>query len=88
MGVKEQLIFPSKTDQIDKVRGMDIIFVTTAKTDEEAELLRIPWVHAIRSIIRRETVARKAIIENGVERQKYKTELIQDADYVEDHMQY
>lgn len=42
MGVKEQLIFPEiEYDKIDKVRGMDIIFVTTAKTDEEArELLR------------------------------------------------
>ena len=43
MGVKEQLIFPEiEYDKIDKVRGMDIIFVTTAKTDEEArELLTI-----------------------------------------------
>lgn len=42
LGVKEQLIFPEiEYDKIDKVRGMDIIFVTTAKTDEEArELLR------------------------------------------------
>ena len=42
MGIKEQLIFPEiEYDKIDKVRGMDIIFVTTAKTDEEArELLR------------------------------------------------
>jgi len=43
MGVKEQLIFPEiEYDKIDKVRGMDIIFVTTARTDEEArELLRL-----------------------------------------------
>ncbi|MCL5290272.1 MAG: 50S ribosomal protein L5 [Eubacteriales bacterium] len=42
MGIKEQLIFPEiDYDKIDKVRGMDIIFVTTARTDEEAkELLR------------------------------------------------
>ena len=42
MGVKEQLIFPEiEYDKIDKIRGMDIIFVTTAQTDEEAkELLR------------------------------------------------
>jgi large subunit ribosomal protein L5 len=42
MGVREQLIFPEvEYDKIDKVRGMDIIFVTTARTDEEArELLR------------------------------------------------
>ncbi|MBQ9613566.1 MAG: 50S ribosomal protein L5 [Lachnospiraceae bacterium] len=43
MGIKEQLIFPEiEYDKIDKVRGMDIIFTTTAKTDEEArELLRL-----------------------------------------------
>lgn len=43
MGIKEQLIFPEiEYDKIDKVRGMDIIFVTTARTDEEArELLRL-----------------------------------------------
>ena len=43
LGIKEQLIFPEiEYDKIDKTRGMDIIFVTTAKTDEEArELLRL-----------------------------------------------
>ena len=43
MGVKEQLIFPEiEYDKIDAVRGMDIIMVTTAKTDEEArELLKL-----------------------------------------------
>ena len=43
IGVKEQLIFPEiEYDKVDKLRGMDIIFVTTAKTDEEAkELLRL-----------------------------------------------
>ena len=42
MGLKEQLVFPEiQYDQVDKIRGMDICFVTTAKTDEEArELLR------------------------------------------------
>ena len=36
LGIKEQLIFPEiEYDKVDKVRGMDIIFVTTAKTDEE-----------------------------------------------------
>ena len=40
MGVKEQLIFPEiEYDKIDKLRGMDIIFVTTAKSDEEAKEL-------------------------------------------------
>ena len=40
LGIKEQLIFPEiEYDKVDKVRGMDIIFVTTAKTDEEARYL-------------------------------------------------
>jgi len=43
LGIKEQLMFPEiQYDKIDKIRGMDIVFVTTAKTDEEArELLAI-----------------------------------------------
>ena len=43
LGIKEQLIFPEiEYDKVDKVRGMDVICVTTAKTDEEArELLRL-----------------------------------------------
>lgn len=49
LGIKEQLIFPEISyDKIDKVRGMDIVFVTTAKTDEEAKelltLLGMPFV--------------------------------------------
>ena len=40
MGIKEQLIFPEiEYDKVDKVRGMDVIFVTTAQTDEEAREL-------------------------------------------------
>lgn len=50
LGVKEQLIFPEvEYDKVEKVRGMDIIFVTTAKTDEEArellKLLGMPFAH-------------------------------------------
>ena len=43
LGVKEQLIFPEiEYDKVDKIRGMEMIFVTSAKTDEEAkELLRL-----------------------------------------------
>ena len=43
MGIKEQLIFPEiEYDKVDKLRGMDIIFVTTAETDEESkELLKL-----------------------------------------------
>jgi len=48
MGIKEQLIFPEiEYDKIDKIRGMDIVFTTTAETDEEArellELLGAPF---------------------------------------------
>ena len=40
MGIKEQLIFPEiDYDKVDKIRGMDIIFVTTANTDAEAKEL-------------------------------------------------
>ena len=51
IGVKEQLIFPEiEYDKIDKIRGMDIIVVTTAKTDEEARqflaLLGMPFANA------------------------------------------
>lgn len=51
MGVKEQLIFPEiNYDDVDKVRGMDIVFVTTAKTDEEAKellsLMGMPFIQA------------------------------------------
>ena len=43
LGIKEQIIFPEiEYDKVDKVRGMDVIFVTTAESDEEArELLRL-----------------------------------------------
>jgi len=40
MGIKEQLIFPEiNFDKVDKIKGMNIIFTTTAKTDEEAQAL-------------------------------------------------
>ncbi len=40
LGIKEQLIFPEiEYDKVDKIRGMDVIFVTTARTDEEAREL-------------------------------------------------
>ena len=50
LGIKEQLIFPEiEYDKIDKIRGMDIVMVTTAKTDEEArELMKLvgaPFAH-------------------------------------------
>jgi large subunit ribosomal protein L5 len=40
MGIKEQIVFPEiVTDKLDKIRGMDVTFVTTAKTDEEGRAL-------------------------------------------------
>lgn len=49
LGVKEQLIFPEiNFDKVNKIRGMDIVFVTTAKTDEEGhELLAQLECHSI-----------------------------------------
>lgn len=51
LGIKEQLIFPEiDYDKIDKIRGMDIIIVTTAKTDEEArEMLSLMGAPFVRS---------------------------------------
>ena len=51
LGIKEQLIFPEITfDKIDKLRGMEVVFVTTAGTDEEArELLRLFGMPFIRN---------------------------------------
>ena len=52
MGIKEQLIFPEiEYDKIDKIRGMDIIFVTTAKTDEEAKRIAFIVRNAIQKLI-------------------------------------
>ena len=54
LGIKEQLIFPEiEYDKIDKTRGMDIIFVTTAKTDEEARYLLTLFNMPFEKIIRR-----------------------------------
>jgi len=54
LGLREQLIFPEISfDQIDKVRGMEVVFVTTAKTDEEARellsLFNMPFIRAQQS---------------------------------------
>ena len=51
LGIKEQLIFPEiDYDKVEKVRGMDIVFVTSSKTDEEArellKLLGMPFRHS------------------------------------------
>ena len=55
LGIKEQLIFPEiEYDKIDKVRGMDVIFVTTAKTDEEARELLTQFNMPFAKVKRRE----------------------------------
>lgn len=57
LGIREQLLFPEiEYDKVEHIRGMEMIFVTTAKTDEECkELLRLPG-HALRAgVIRRRT---------------------------------
>ncbi len=54
LGVKEQLIFPEiEYDKVDKVRGMDVIVVTTAKTDEEGTRITDTVRHAFREVRRR-----------------------------------
>ena len=67
MGIKEQLIFPEiEYDKVDKLRGMDIIFVTTAETDEESkELLKLR-----RKI---KTMAKKSMKVKQARPQKYTT---------------
>lgn len=90
LGIKEQLIFPEiEYDKIDKVRGMDIIFVTSANTDEEArELLRFLG-NAIRSIIKEGTQWHvRLLLKSGAKLLNIKQELIQDVEYVEDHILY
>ena len=56
LGIKEQLIFPEiEYDKVDKVRGMDIIFVTTAKTDEEARELLTPVSYTHLDVYKRQS---------------------------------
>ena len=48
LGIREQLIFPEiEYDKVEKIRGMEMIFVTTAKTDEEAKELLQPAGYAV-----------------------------------------
>lgn len=75
-GIKEQLIFPEiDYDKVEQVRGMDIMFVTTAKTDEEAhELLRLLGIPFSRSSKEDDTVAKKAMKEKQQRKAKYLTQ--------------
>ena len=74
LGIKEQLIFPEiEYDKVDKVRGMDAIFVTTAKTDEEArELLRLFNMPFAKSW-RREDMAKTSMKIKQQRKQKFST---------------
>ena len=74
LGIKEQLIFPEiEYDKVDKVRGMDVIFVTTAKTDEEArELLRLFNMPFAKSW-RREDMAKTSMKIKQQRKQKFST---------------
>jgi Ribosomal protein L5 len=89
LGIKEQLIFPEiEYDKVDKVRGMDIIFVTTAKTDEEArELLRLIGM-PFAKVKRRENRGKKAMILKQQKSKSTKLENTQDAIYAVDLMRY
>ena len=90
LGIKEQLIFPEiEYDKVDKVRGMDIIFVTTAKTDEEArELLKLFGMPFQNNRRRDYTVAKKSMIVKQQRNKSFQLENILDVEYVEDHMQF
>ena len=73
LGVKEQLIFPEVDyDKVEKVQGMDIVFVTTAKTEESQELLRLMGM-PFAKYTRRENVARKSLRISQQRKQKYST---------------
>ncbi len=64
LGIKEQLIFPEiEYDKIDKIRGMDIVIVTTAKTDEEArELLKLMGAPFVTKDKEERQMAKKSMI--------------------------
>lgn len=78
IGIKEQLIFPEiDYDKIDKIRGMDIIFVTSARSDEHARqflaLLGLQFANACRIFL---FLAEKALVEKWSKRPKYKRRLL------------
>ena len=85
MGIKEQLIFPEITyDKVEKIRGMNIVFTTTAKTDEEAqallELLGMPFKN------RRELWQRHLSKLSSRESRSFLLRLTTDARFAEDRM--
>ena len=74
LGIKEQLIFPEiEYDKVDKVRGMDIIFVTTANTDEEARELLTLFGMPFEEIVRRVPMAKKSMVAKQKRKAKFST---------------
>ena len=74
MGIKEQLIFPEiNYDQVDTIKGMNIVFTTTAKTDEEAMLrcLQLTWECRLKN--RREIMAKTSLKVKQQRKPKYST---------------
>ena len=88
LGLKEQIIFPEiEYDKIDQVRGMDVIFVTTAKTDEEArELLKLLGMPFSKSLKEGFQWLEKRWLLNNKRSKNIQLENIQDAQYVVDHI--
>ena len=73
MGLKEQLVFPEiNYDRVDKIRGMDIAFATTAKTDEEARVLLEGFNFPLPQIVQRQrfTMAKTSSVEKNNRRRK------------------
>ena len=63
LGIKEQLIFPEiEYDKIDKIRGLDVVICTTAKTDEEAKELLVPDRRSLRPLKEENEMAKKSMI--------------------------
>ena len=87
LGIKEQLIFPEiEYDKVDKVRGMDIIFVTTANTDEEARELLTLFGMPFKKYLGRFPWLRSQWLQNKKEKQNSLQENIAVVESVDVHM--
>ena len=87
LGIKEQLIFPEiEYDKVDKVRGMDIIFVTTANTDEEARELLTLFGMPFKKQLGGFTQLRSQWLQNRKEKQNSQQENIAVAESADVHM--
>ena len=73
LGIREQLLFPEiEYDKVEKVRGMEMIFVTTAHTDEECKELLRPG-HAVHEVRRRTIMAKTSMINKQQKEPKFST---------------